>query len=453
MFEVTYVELGNKKENNDFIQFIKKATTENLKYEGDLVSYVSYMERHNFLNTNKEYQNRLLIVINGSIVTSATKDIELSENAIMFGVDSGLKRILPVKSEYNGTLITTPENIVIAEYFSDYNFLNILFDLEWDWGVNDQITKNKKYIFVKILEELNKLLIEKESENSWFFTNNKEKLKKTVKETIKEFNLKEKENIVSKIEEIKFAIHRGKRKLNKDCQELIYQMRILESTEEFGESKLNKYINELDLISKLNKVKDLYVKDGKIIVHTKELYIHDTDSGDRFYGGEYQIILEPERTDVKFEGGTKRKSYWGESCPHPHVDEKGMPCLGNMQSTVAELCSQYELYALVSMCIDFLESVNRDDPAGKNIYFWDMVDSNGEIIKIGRNDDDYVTCRVNGDLIHYDDASVCPCCEEYAHVDAFARVYNLDKDEFEEMCESCINDDASWNPDTERYEI
>jgi ribosomal protein S27AE len=40
-----------------------------------------------------------------------------------------------------------------------------------------------------------------------------------------------------------------------------------------------------------------------------------------------------------------------------------------------------ELYALTLVGIDFLESTNTSDPAGKNIVNWDKVDEEGNIVE------------------------------------------------------------------------
>lgn len=144
-----------------------------------------------------------------------------------------------------------------------------------------------------------------------------------------------------------------------------------------------KIYHELDKIVSHKKVKSLEIHDTKYVIHTHPIYVHHDRTGERYYLGNYQIVLKPRNTQVLFYSDNPRRSFWSGQDHHPHVSEGGAPCLGNVQATIAELCSSMELFALTMVCIDFLESVNTSDPAGAYIGSWDKVDENGTIIEYG----------------------------------------------------------------------
>lgn len=145
-----------------------------------------------------------------------------------------------------------------------------------------------------------------------------------------------------------------------------------------------KLYHDLNNLMHHDKIEKVMIRGGKYWIHTTTLYCYHDQHPARYHIGKFVIELNPENTSVKFTGDTPRRSYWSQHDPHPHVNgTNGYACLGNLAPTIAELCSQYEIYALVMVCLEFLESVNTSDPAGANIIHWDEVDENGQIIKEG----------------------------------------------------------------------
>ena len=47
--------------------------------------------------------------------------------------------------------------------------------------------------------------------------------------------------------------------------------------------------------------------------------------------------------------------------------------LGNVSTTIAELCSAKEIYPLFLVCLEYLQSVNTDDSAGRKVYNWEEI--------------------------------------------------------------------------------
>lgn len=159
-------------------------------------------------------------------------------------------------------------------------------------------------------------------------------------------------------------------------------MQSLQTSEKVTATMKEKVVKELDQIANHEKVKDVIIHNRGYTVYTHPLYCHHDITGERYYLGEMTIDLRPERTDVRFYGSNGRRSYWTAHDPHPHVNgDDGIACLGNLSPTIAQLCSEMELYALTMVCIEFLESVNTSDIAGANIRNWDKVDKDGNIIQ------------------------------------------------------------------------
>ncbi len=156
-------------------------------------------------------------------------------------------------------------------------------------------------------------------------------------------------------------------------------------------------------------------------------------------------------SEVLFDSDCKHSSYWSTQDPHPHVDGLSKKaCLGNIESTVAELCSQMQLYALAMILIDFLESANVSDAAGKCVVSWPEIDKNGN--PICHNDN-------NKPIYCDDDDHDCDCCCETYHIGDLCEVYEevqMENNIFQpvwlrHVCEDCRDDNYHWCDEFEIY--
>jgi hypothetical protein len=139
----------------------------------------------------------------------------------------------------------------------------------------------------------------------------------------------------------------------------------------------DKLVKEMQNIADHPRVTDLRIENEFITVTIPDIVA--TDKKDRsFYIGTFQVKINTSNSEVRFFGDNPRRSHWSKQDPHPHVNGgNGSACLGNVSSTIAELCSQNEMYALVMTCIDFLENANIDDSAGKHVTNWDRMNADG----------------------------------------------------------------------------
>ena len=69
--------------------------------------------------------------------------------------------------------------------------------------------------------------------------------------------------------------------------------------------------------------------------------------------------------------GTGKRGYWSNDDPAPHFNgTNGHPCLGEASCTITDLISSQNYYASMLMVLEFVQSVNETDPAGKTYVKW-----------------------------------------------------------------------------------
>lgn len=380
-------------------------------------------------------ENRIVIYGNASRKGAGREVIILDEPLKINGIDNNFTKFLQPNGA--GTIITSENGIALAEYFRDTNELFILFNL---FNFSNENTLN---IFKYILKQWDELVWKRIAlENSWIHTSNKEALTKRFKERIIRQVRNQIEHDRDLTRRYEVSIDEHKRKIKQLYDNLIHLRNQIEVAEKNLENANQKLIADLDLIVNHPKVSDLHIKDDKFIVFVPSVYAYDDDDN-RYYIGNCQIEIKLDNADVRFFGDNPRRSYWTERDPHPHVNgNDGKACLGNVASTIAELASRNEIYALTLVCIDFLESVNTSDPAGRNIKNWDMVDEEGNIIRYGGEPDE--------------DEILCYECEEYYYEDNMTYAYE-DVDEYGDgingrhVCDNCLGEYYHYDGEHEIY--
>lgn len=236
-----------------------------------------------------------------------------------------------------------------------------------------------------------------------------------------------------------------------------HNRRIVETEQKHLSESIKHIATDLDLLTKHEKIRDVLIEGSDIVVHTVPLYMFDlTDN--RYYLGNCNFRIDIFTTTITFDNDNRKQGYWNEDDVHPHISGAGEACWGSIDATIAELCSQYQIYAIAMMCINFLEQANTDDSAGQYVISWDKVDESGNIIAIGGT----------YGLPHH---TMCECCENYVHDDDMVTVYG-DVDEITEpddeddlvintsygelhnqhmVCPSCRSNDYRWIEDVNAY--
>lgn len=426
-----------------------KDADEHEKFENDIVKKI-----HNILgetvdvrkvdiyNLNGEFydfraghKERIVIYGNASRKGENEELITLDEPLKINGIDNDFTTFLQPNEK--GVIIKSENNIALAEYFRDTNELFILFDLFKEYN------ESALAIFEYILKQWNELVWKRiELEKSWIHTSDKEKLINCLKERMIRQRKQQIEQDREQAERYENLINDYKRKIKQMYDSLVHLRNLIEVQEKSLQDVNSKLIADLDLIAKHPKVSDLHIKDGKFIVYVPNVYAYDDDDN-RYYIGNFRIEINLDDADIRFFGDNPRRSYWTSHDPHPHVNgEDGIACLGNVSSTIAELASRSEIYALTLVCIDFLESVNTQDPAGRNITNWDMVDEEGNIISYGK--------------IPSENEIQCYECEDYFDENELIYAYDyVDEDgdgvDGRHVCEDCLSDYYYYNEEHEVY--
>jgi hypothetical protein len=380
--------------------------------------------------------NRLVILLNATNYKASRNRIDV-DNAIVFGQYSPVDTFLPTSGE--GIVLTSPEGIDVAEWNPETWELNILFDIfsNIDYKHSDCI------IFTNIMKLFKEIvLIPMSHENSWKYSTNKDKLTDTFLSMLKDNYQQKLSEDRENIRIMQREITRLQAQIKNLYDTIRIKMNNISGNDQYIDKILSTLSNDLNIIVADEKVTDVIIDNESIIIKTIPLRIY-ADNGNTYQAGEFNIRINMFSSLVTFTSNKGYRSYWTDNDPHPHISGiGGVACLGNIESTVAELCSQMQLYPLFIMLIDYLESANTEDAAGRYVVNWPLIDSNGNII---HNDceitdfDNIVECDecgcvfdvddstyafnsaelVDGEWEYYDEACVCPDCLDryYFYID------------------------------------
>lgn len=405
----------------EFIQGNLSSLLPSLDIEGVDV-YNMPAERHNYRAGNEE---RLIIFLNA---------VGAHDGAVIH------EGYLPPHPEHQ--IIAKDGDIILAQYNPVYNELTILFD------VTKTYDTHHRELFTSILRNFEEQVwLPKTYENSWKHTQNKQALASRFTVQIKNQKERAIRDDERRITELEDRIRNYTRELKTFHDQITSKRRFVTTEREAMNNVGASLIKDLDLIIQNPKVSDLYIKDGKFIVHVPKVYAYDKHDK-RYYIGNMRIELQPENAMVAFFGDNPRQSYWTHHDPHPHVNGRnGEGCLGNVAGTIAELSSQMQLYPLVLMCIDYLESVNIDDPAGRKVTNWDEVDEDGNIIRMGGEEPE------EEDM---EPSYTCSHCGEPQYDENDTMVYDgIDDDDHlygeRYVCPRCLDRHYHYNDDHEEY--
>lgn len=140
---------------------------------------------------------------------------------------------------------------------------------------------------------------------------------------------------------------------------------------------------EFNRLFNIEGVESVTAQENKLVVNTHHIYI--TTQKDK-YSPEITFDIGKFRIEIYFNGenggllffNTTRKGKGrenGYNVHHPHVNGNGAPCLGNITGMIAQLIAEYQFAAITALAIQFLETVNLEDAAGKEIFmYWPVAE-------------------------------------------------------------------------------
>jgi hypothetical protein len=345
-----------------------------------------------------------------------------------------------------GVIIEHPDDnnsTPVAEYIQNSNELNILFDIFAEYN------ETRTAIFMEIMNKVNEAVFkQKAARYSWKYTADKAGLMRNLVSDLRTSKERTLAQDKAKCRELENRINDIRAELKQIFDRLTAKRNAIEVDEATLGSIEKNVAGDLDALVANPKVTDVQIKDGKYTVHTCPIYAYD-EKNRRYYIGNCWLDINMNNAEVKFYSDNPRRGFWGMDY-HPHVSNNGNACLGNASATIAELCSQQQLYALVMVCIDYLESVNIQDAAGRRVTAWDKVNENGKIIAKGgtyKLNDDVLTCS-NCD----EEVSVLHTCYENVHINADEHG-NLTYEPVNErqLCSNCLDDDYHLHEESGFY--
>ena len=122
-------------------------------------------------------------------------------------------------------------------------------------------------------------------------------------------------------------------------------------------------------------VTNIEVDDKKIKVFTDTLYCTDPRTDILHEIGEFRIEISFNGKEdcVRWFNLTRDINGNMPDMQAPHVFKNGKACLGNAAEIFPELIANFEFAAVALVAIQFIESVNTDDSAGKHIDSWPIA--------------------------------------------------------------------------------
>jgi hypothetical protein len=103
-------------------------------------------------------------------------------------------------------------------------------------------------------------------------------------------------------------------------------------------------------------IENIVIEDNRITVYTSNIEIeHDNCV---YSMGKFIIYLSSGSTRgniIKYQGTSSHHGH-----PHPHINDDGQPCLGNIQECLPAMIAAYQYVAAVSVAIQYLKSYTQD---------------------------------------------------------------------------------------------
>jgi len=125
---------------------------------------------------------------------------------------------------------------------------------------------------------------------------------------------------------------------------------------------------EFDRLMTHPDIEGLLIDENYITIFTGPIYI---EYHNKVYDiGKFKIVLSinPRNFIVKMQNLTRSLN----GTAHPHVYENGDPCLGNIQECLPQMIAGYQYAAAISVCIQYLKSVNEDGGHRSKITNWPL---------------------------------------------------------------------------------
>lgn len=342
-------------------------------YKRDVAVYYSRMSYHNLHTKNRDYPKFYVIIAGGirpthtSITPERTpskfREWKLSWSGSSFpyiGISEqvGLETI-PIYDEATGW---------VAAYIVNRNHLFITFDALHD-NTDENSYKILEFIFMKAAEYA--CLTEEEAKHI------------TEEYSIMSFGSIVKRSMENRIVSLQNDISTSLDKIDSAQRQILeYSNKLMISMELKNalSNKINEqnYSQEYLEILKISHVESLCCDESTISVKTNDIYVRDPRDGEVFHLGKFLITINVNHGDrrtrpISWKNLTQRIDAFEESMHAPHVFRAGNACLGNAEPMITDAITKRNVYEMVMVAVEFIKSVNVDDPAGRLVRRWPHV--------------------------------------------------------------------------------
>lgn len=191
-------------------------------------------------------------------------------------------------------------------------------------------------------------------------------------------------------------------------------------------------------------IEKILVEENYIEVYTKQLTA--TDGEYRFLVNAYRIEIKPKDMDIRVYGIHEdlcRESSFSSHDPHPHVSGvTGKPCWGNTELLLVEMFEQKQIDVVIQLVIDYLQTFNLEDVAGRHIKNWQCVDEEGNELECPFEE---YSCHICDAQLDEDDYYTCDECGEIICSDCYYWIND------EIICDNCVDRNYTYSNLEDRY--
>ena len=141
----------------------------------------------------------------------------------------------------------------------------------------------------------------------------------------------------------------------RDLEEKQQDLQALQGTDETG---LTRFAEEFDKLLEHPDIERLEINNKQIVVFTKPILIAYNKAD--YNIGRFKITIHTDgsRGGVRMINLTRTIDGYH----HPHIQEHGVPCLGNIQEVIPHMIAEHKYPAMISICIQYLKSYDNSAP-------------------------------------------------------------------------------------------
>ena len=275
---------------------------------------------------------------------------------------------------FMGEVIFCDEGYAVAEFINGSN-LYIFHDIA------EKGTENELKIYQKILEYVLDIFASRDKELSELRGEGRERYiadqrVKYIQECSRRTSV-----LIKKTEE---GIRGNEKRLGELQKEIVVKAREIRGAmlklEQIRRAHGNMdemYTIEFNKICQIPKVRHIVMRSGIIEVLTDTLCCRNPNTKLLHEIGKFNIkvFMNGDNGCVRWFNLTRMVvGYGGQEMNAPHVYGAGNACMGNTSETFPQLIATCEYAACIFLAIQFIESVNIDDGAGRHIVNWPIVD-------------------------------------------------------------------------------